>query len=111
MLLKRVRITASACPNTHFTIASLPALSQPSRVWTSNGFDNRRAAGKWNQLDSLAPQPVAAATATQGTYGQLYPLLSHWTQVPWVVGGHKTHCSPFGAPTMAWIPQKTQNFP
>ena len=73
MLLKRVRITASACPNTHFSIASLPSLTQPLRVWTSNGLDDRQAAGKWNQLDSLAPQPVAFATATQGTYGQSHP--------------------------------------
>ena len=76
MLLKRVRITANACPDTHFTIASLPSLTQPLRVWTSNGLDNRPAAGKWNQLDSLAPQPVAFATATQGTYGQSHPLLT-----------------------------------
>ena len=73
ILLKRVRITASACPNTHFSIVSLPPQTHPLRVWTGNGLDNRRAAGKWNQLDSLAPQPVAAAKATQGTYGQLYP--------------------------------------
>ena len=73
MLLMRVRITASACPNTHFSIVSLPPQTHPLRVWTGNGLDNRRAAGKWNKLNSLAPQPVAAATATQGTYGQSHP--------------------------------------
>ena len=73
MLLMRVRINASACPNTHISIASLPSLTQPLRVWTSNGLDNYQAAGKWNQLDSLAPQPVAFATATQGTNGQSHP--------------------------------------
>ena len=60
-------------PYTHFRSHRSPPQTQPSRVWTSNGLDNRRAAGKWNQLDSLAPQPVAFATATQGTYGQLHP--------------------------------------
>ena len=60
-------------PYTHFRSHRFPPQTQPLRVWTSNGLDNRRAAGKWNKLNSLAPQPVAAATATQGTYGQLYP--------------------------------------
>ena len=75
MLLNRVRKCAQAwpCPVHTLSIASLPPQTQPSRVWTSNGLDNRRAAGKWNQLNSLAPQPVAAATATQGIYGQIYP--------------------------------------
>ena len=68
MLLNRVRKCAQVPFPVHtLSLASLPPQTQPLRVWSSNGLDNRRAAGQWNKLDSLAPQPVAAATATQGT--------------------------------------------
>ena len=75
MLLQRVRQrTGRVSPYTHFCSHRFPP-NPTQGVWTSNGLNNRRAEGKWTKLDSLAPQPVAAATAataTQGTYGQLY---------------------------------------
>ena len=72
-LLKRVRKCTEALFRTHTFVRVAPPPTHPLRVWTSNGLDDRQAAGKWNQLDSLAPQPVAIATATQGTYGQSHP--------------------------------------